>query len=71
MTDIRHPAYYNKGDIECIDYVEDQFGVVPHLAKIVEYVTRCRFKHESPVADLLKAKFYIERAIAWYERGDE
>lgn len=58
---VNHPAHYTKGKIEVLDFILDQD--LPYLAgNIVKYICRYRYKG-SPVQDLKKARFYLERLI--------
>lgn len=64
MTDnVNHPAHYNKGKIECIEFLEDQFMDRPHEWNAVKYLCRAAFKGRQ-VEDLEKAIWYIRRKIA-------
>lgn len=62
VTDeINNPSHYNQGRIEVLDFILDQN--MPYLAgNIIKYLCRYRFKG-SPVTDLKKAAFYLERLI--------
>lgn len=56
MTDkINHPAHYNRGKIEVIDFIEDQeLGF--HLGNTVKYICRTGVKNkETGKEDLQKA----------------
>lgn len=56
---INHPAHYNKGSIEVIDFIEDQhLGF--HLGNAVKYICRCDLKG-TPYSDLDKAIWYLQR----------
>lgn len=62
---INHPNYYNRGNIEAIDYIEDQkLGF--HLGNAIKYITRARHKSRYK-EDLKKAIWYLNRAI-WYSK---
>lgn len=63
MDNVNHPAHYNTGKIEVIDYIEDQ-NLGFHLGNVVKYISRAGKK--DPAAkkeDLEKAKWYLERYI--------
>jgi hypothetical protein len=70
MSDlINKPPHYLQGKIECIDYILDQdFGYL--AGQIIKYVTRYRHKG-TPVADLKKAQFYLNRLIEDLERDEQ
>lgn len=61
---VNHPAHYNHG-IECIDYIESH-DLNFNEGNVVKYVTRHRWKNG--LEDLKKAKWYLDREIAKYER---
>ena len=66
---INHPAHYNTGKIEVIDFIEDQqLGF--HLGNAVKYICRAGRKNSdatsvelSEISDLKKAVWYIQRYI--------
>lgn len=60
---INHPAHYNAGKVEVIEFIEDQmFGY--HRGNAVKYLCRAGKKDPSKeVEDLRKAKWYIEREV--------
>jgi len=66
MSEIYRPGHYNSGDIECIDAIEacctpDQFtGTL--RGNVLKYIWRYD-KKGSPVADLRKARWYLDRLI--------
>lgn len=58
-----HPAHYNAGKIEVIEFIEDQ-NLGYHLGNAVKYLCRAGRKDESKyVEDLEKAIWYIRRRI--------
>lgn len=69
---INHPAHYTSGNIEVIDYIEDQ-KLPYHLGNVVKYISRAGKKDpKKTVEDLKKAAWYINRYIALLEkRGSE
>lgn len=67
ITDpVDHPPHYNFGNIECIDYLEDnltQEGFKFYLdGNIKKYLHRWRYKGKQ-LEDLRKAQWYLERLI--------
>nr|DAD98703.1 MAG TPA: nucelotide kinase [Myoviridae sp. ctPT18] len=58
---IDHPAHYNKGKIEVIDFIEDQ-QLPFHLGNVVKYVARAGYKGDK-LEDLKKARWYLDRYI--------
>jgi hypothetical protein len=66
---VNHPAHYNMGNIEVVDYILDQkFGYL--LGNAVKYVSRCRHKGKY-VEDLRKAIWYLNKAIGVHEDPDK
>lgn len=62
-SNVDHPAHYNSGKIEVIDFIEDQ-GLDFSLGNAVKYI--CRAGKKDPdkiVEDLQKAIFYIQHKI--------
>ena len=58
---VDHPAYYNQGKIEAIDYIEDHdLGFC--LGNVIKYVTRAGHKGDA-LEDLKKARWYLDRRI--------
>ena len=68
-NDVEHPAYYNTGNIEVIDFIEDQrLGF--HLGNAVKYICRAgRKDSDKEVQDLKKAVWYINRYINELQKG--
>lgn len=63
---IDHPPHYTFGEIEVIEAIEDwRLGF--HLGNVVKYVARSAHKGDQ-LADLRKARWYLEREIARLER---
>lgn len=59
---VNHPKHYNRGRIECIEFLEDQFMGRPHEWSAVKYLTRSDLKGRE-IEDLEKAIWYIRRKI--------
>ena len=64
---IEHPEHYNKGQIEVIDFIEDQ-DFDHHVASVVKYVSRARHKGRE-LEDLKKARWYLDRKIKLLEKA--
>jgi hypothetical protein len=58
---INHPAHYTHSAIEPIDVIEE-WGLGFHLGNVIKYVARADHKG-TRLADLEKARWYLERAI--------
>jgi hypothetical protein len=62
-----NPAHYRAGNIEVIDFIEDQ-RLQFHLANAVKYICRAGRKPGSPVTqDIRKAIWYLERYVKLLE----
>lgn len=64
---INHPSHYTQGNIEVIDFIEDQrMGYC--LGNAIKYLCRYRFK-DTALDDLKKAQWYMNRLIKEEEYG--
>lgn len=65
MTDpVNHPPhYYADNGMEAIDVVESFFHDNCFLGNVFKYIARAGKKSDSPVEDLKKARFYLDREI--------
>lgn len=66
-ADAINPSHYRShpSGVECITITE---GMSFCLGNAVKYIWRADLKHESPLDDLRKAQWYVEREIARLER---
>lgn len=64
---VNHPSHYTRGNIEVIDFIEDQ-QLPYHLGNVVKYVARAGYKGDT-VEDLKKAQWYLNRYIRTLEKG--
>lgn len=67
LTDnINKPSHYNQGTIEAIDYMRDNMSYEAFLGYLEgctkKYLHRWRYK-QTPVQDLKKAQWYLNRLI--------
>lgn len=74
MTDnVNHPPHY-EGNIECIDAMEEVLnseGLFNYcLGNAFKYIWRCKKKHKTPLEDLKKAQWYINKAIEMQEDNE-
>jgi plasmid replication initiation protein len=58
---INHPEHYTASAIEVIDAIE-AWNLNFHLGNVIKYITRCDRKG-SPIEDLKKARWYLDREI--------
>jgi hypothetical protein len=82
MTDdpVNAPAHYRQGSIETIDYIEQTIAHYPpavgySIGNCLKYISRAPHKGKM-VEDLMKAQFYIARALGHlpsrpYDRPDK
>ena len=61
---VNHPPHYKAGGIETIDFIEAKL-LGYHLGNVVKYISRAQ--HKGGMQDLLKAQWYLNRAI---EKGE-
>jgi hypothetical protein len=62
-NNVDHPAHYNQGGIEVIDFIE-AYTLPYHLGNAVKYIARAGLKNpDTYLEDLKKAKWYLEREI--------
>lgn len=67
---VNHPAHYNAGKIEVIDFIEDNLkeGFEYYLVgNILKYM--CRYRHKNGIEDLKKARWYLDKLISTKEKG--
>lgn len=65
---VNHPEHYNKG-IEVIEFIES-WDMDFNTGNAIKYISRHKHK-ENPLADLKKAKWYVERMIANIEEEEK
>ena len=58
---INHPSHYTRGNIEAIDFIEDQ-QLPYHLGNVIKYIARAGHKGDK-LEDLKKARWYLDRYI--------
>lgn len=67
---VNHPAHYNFGRVETIEYIEDCIGAVGLLdycvGNALKYISRAKYKGKYK-EDLRKAVWYLNKAIETYE----
>ena len=64
---VNRPKHYTEGKYECIDVMGEVFGKVAIMDFCVcnafKYLYRCNKKHKSPVEDVKKANWYLNKYI--------
>lgn len=69
VDNVNHPDYYNQGNIEVIDYIEDQ-GMMSGfcLGNAIKYISRAGKKNpETEIEDLSKARWYLDKYIKYLQ----
>ena len=65
---VNHPEHYKAGNVETIDFIEaKELGF--HLGNVVKYISRAGIKSHSPLEDLKKAQWYLNRYVARLEKA--
>lgn len=71
---VNEPPHYNSGEIECIEYLEDNLseeGYCGYLeGNVKKYLHRYRYKGKA-VEDLKKAIWYLDRLTQVYEKKEQ
>ena len=71
---VNHPPHY-EGNIECIDAMEEVLGSEGLfnycMGNAFKYIWRMKKKHETPLEDLRKAQWYINKAIEIKEKEND
>ena len=64
---VNHPAHYETGKFECIEVMLEAIGKEAVkdfcLCNAFKYIYRCKNKHESPVEDVEKAVWYLNKFV--------
>ena len=64
---VNHPKHYESGKFECIEVMQEALGadVTKHfcLGNAFKYIYRCNKKHDSPVEDVKKAVWYLNKFL--------
>ena len=64
---VNHPKHYESGKFECIDVMCEALGEDGVkdfcLCNAFKYIYRCKHKHDSPVEDVKKARWYLTKFL--------
>jgi Protein of unknwon function (DUF3310) len=70
---VNHPKHYTQGNIETIEYMESALTAEEFCGgckmNVLKYVSR--EKHKNGIEDLKKARWYLDRLIAYLEKLSE
>lgn len=68
---VNHPAHYNTGTIEVINYIKDKLNYESFTGyltgNIIKYISRYKFKNG--VEDLEKARWYLNYLIDYIKEA--
>ena len=69
VDNVNHPAHYNTGKIEVINYINDKLNYEEFTGyltgNIIKYISR--YKHKNGLEDLKKAQWYLNYLINYME----
>jgi hypothetical protein len=64
---VNHPHHYETGKFECIDVMCEAIGLEDTkgfcLCNAFKYIYRCTKKHNTPVEDVKKAVWYLNKFL--------
>ena len=67
---VNHPAHYNTGTIEVINYIKDKLNYDEFTGyltgNIIKYISR--YKHKNGIEDLQKAEWYLNYLINYIKK---
>lgn len=74
VDNVNHPKHY-EGNIECIDAMQEVLGkdgtISFCIGNAFKYIWRCKKKHPTPIEDLKKCRWYINKALELLESEDK
>lgn len=74
VDNVNHPKHY-EGKIECIDAMQEVLGkdgtISFCIGNAFKYIWRCKKKHPTPIEDLEKCRWYINKALELLESEDK
>ena len=74
VDNVNHPKHY-EGKIECINAMQEVLGkdgtISFCIGNAFKYIWRCKKKHETPIEDLKKCRWYINKALELLESEDK
>lgn len=69
MSAIDHPGHYNQGNIEVIDFIEDQAHLGWNRQNAIKYICRSGAKEsETKEQSIRKAIYYLERELGMHRK---
>lgn len=74
VDNVNHPKHY-EGKTECINAMQEVLGkdgtISFCIGNAFKYIWRCRKKHQTPIEDLKKCRWYINKALELLESEDK
>lgn len=74
VDNVNHPKHY-EGKIECINAMQEVLGkdgtISFCIGNAFKYIWRCKKKHQTPIEDLKKCRWYINKALELLESEEE
>lgn len=74
VDNVNHPKHY-EGKIECINAMQEVLGkdgtISFCIGNAFKYIWRCKKKHPTPIEDLKKCRWYINKALELLESEDK
>ena len=65
---VENPEHYTYGKYECIDVMTEVFGADEVadfcICNAFKYLFRCQHKHETPIEDVKKAVWYLNKYLS-------
>ncbi|MGJ1042636.1 DUF3310 domain-containing protein [Staphylococcus epidermidis] len=65
---VEHPEHYTYGKYECIDVMTEVLGADEVadfcICNAFKYLFRCQHKHETPIEDVKKAVWYLNKYLS-------
>lgn len=72
---VKHPSHYETGKFECIDVMCEAIGIESVkgfcLCNAFKYIYRCKNKHDTPVEDVKKAVWYLNKFLELEGESDD
>ena len=72
---VNHPAHYESGKFECIDVMTEAIGLEDTkgfcLCNAFKYIYRCTKKHCTPIEDVKKAIWYLNKFLELAGENDD
>jgi len=74
QDNVNHPSHYETGKFECIEVMQEAIGLEDVkgfcICNAFKYIYRCCHKHESPLEDVKKAIWYLNKFVELEEQDE-